>query len=254
VTTAASRAGTDVELRVRGAVAEIVIGDGSKGNALTRAGWRRVEDTVREAGRRDGIHAVLFRGRHGNFCSGSDLTEWIEADRQRVDESFAAMESAFRAVEQCPAPTIADVRGVAAGAGCQLALSCDLRYMAESARIGMPIARLGILVSPSFTARITALAGPGIASEILYTGNLLDAATAVSTGLANAAVPDADLDAFLDRLLSSILRHPPNALRAAKRSLQAVLTPLRSATDLPISGTISEPDFRTGIRAVLRRE
>ena len=95
-----------------------------------------MEDCVREAGRLDGVHAVLFRGRHGSFCSGSDLTEWVDAELHLVDESFAAMESAFRAVEQCPVPTIAAVRGVAAGAGCQLALSCDLRFMAESARIG----------------------------------------------------------------------------------------------------------------------
>jgi enoyl-CoA hydratase len=253
VTSAPRSTGSDVEMRVAEGFAEIVVGDGRRHNALHSDGWRRIEQRVQEATARDDVRGIVVRGRAGSFCAGSDLTEWLDADLGHVEESFAAMESAFRAIERCPLPTIADVRGVAAGAGCQLALACDLRFVSGSARIGMPIARLGILVSPSFAGRIVALAGPAVAAELLYTGRLFDAATAVSTGLANRLVPDAEMDAVVADLLRGIRRQPPNALRAAKRALQASLTPVRVATDHRTGFAVSETDFHTGVRSVLGR-
>lgn len=121
------------------------------------------------------------------------MTDWVDADSAYVEKSFARMEEAFSAIEDCPVPVVAEIRGVAAGAGCQLALACDLRLMADSARIGMPIARLGILASPAFAARMVALTGPSVARELLYTGRLVDARTAVELGLADHQVPEAQL-------------------------------------------------------------
>jgi enoyl-CoA hydratase/carnithine racemase len=253
VTSAPRSTGSDVEMRVTDGFAEIIVGDGRKSNALTSGGWRRVEHSVREAGDRDDVCGIVVRGREGSFCSGSDLTEWLDADLGHVEESFAAMESAFRAIERCPLPTIADIRGVAAGAGCQLALACDLRFVTESARIGMPVARLGILVSPSFAGRIVALAGPAVAAELLYTGRLFDAVTAVSTGLANRLVADNEMGAVVADLLRSIRRQPPNALRAAKHAVQASLAPIRVATDHRTGFAVSETDFHSGVRSVLGR-
>jgi enoyl-CoA hydratase/carnithine racemase len=246
-------AGSDVELRMTDGFAELLVGDGRRSNALTSDGWRRIEQGVRAAGDRADVCGIVVRGREGSFCAGSDLTEWLDADLGHVEESFAAMESAFRAIERCPLPTIADIRGVAAGAGCQLALACDLRFVTESGRIGMPVARLGILVSPSFAGRIVALAGPAVAAEMLYTGRLYDAVTAVSTGLANRLVADTEMDAVVADLLHGIRRQPPHALRAAKQAIQSALAPMRSATDHRTGSAVSEADFRTGVRAVLHR-
>ncbi len=139
------------------------------------------------------------------------MTDWVDADSGYVEESFAHMEAAFSAIEDCPVPVIAEIRGVAAGAGCQLALACDLRLMADSARIGMPIARLGILASPAFAARMVALAGPAVARELLYTGRLVDARTAVGLGLADDSVPEEHLAARTSGLAASIAEQPPAA-------------------------------------------
>lgn len=128
------------------------------------------------------------------------MTDWVDADSAYVEKSFAHMEEAFSAIEDCPVPVVAEIRGVAAGAGCQLALACDLRLMADSARIGMPIARLGILASPAFAARMVALTGPSVARELLYTGRLVDARTAVELGLADHQVPEAQLTDRTGRL------------------------------------------------------
>src|SRR5262249_55688606 len=134
---------------------------------------------------------------------------------------FAQMESTFRAIEESPVPFIAEVRGVAAGAGCQLALACDLRVIALSGWMGMPIARLGILPSAAVARRLVAAAGPAMARELLYPGRLLDGRAAVAAGLANSAAPDEELGPHTARLLADITRHGTVAIRAAKRAVTA---------------------------------
>jgi enoyl-CoA hydratase/carnithine racemase len=154
--------GTDlVRSDVDAGVATVTLGNGRRRNALTRAAWTSLENVVAGLGADPAVRVVVVRGRGGTFCSGSDLTEWAGADADLVEDSFARMESAFRAVEQCQVPVVAAITGVAAGAGCQLALACDLRFIADSAHIGMPIARHGILASPAFAARLSTLVGPG---------------------------------------------------------------------------------------------
>jgi enoyl-CoA hydratase/carnithine racemase len=236
-------------------VAEVAVGDGRRGNALSSADWRELERTFRDLAREDELRAVVVRGQGGMFSSGSDMREWVEADVTGVADSFAAMEAAFTAIEDLPVPVIAQVEGVAAGAGCQLALACDLQVMAESARIGMPIARLGILVSPAFAARLAVLAGPGVARELLYTGRLVSAAEAVSLGLATRCVPDEQLVTATRRLVLTITRHPSAAVRAAKHAVGAVLSPAWAAAKAQAGGPpVAFDDFQRGITTFLTRD
>ena len=231
-----------------GPVATVTIGTGRRHNALTSAAWLRLADCVAALSGDDSLAAVLLRGAGRTFCSGSDVSEWIDADPVAVEASFAHMEAAFRAIETCPVPVLASVAGVAAGAGCQLALACDLRIMSASARIGMPIARLGIRPSPAFAARLIRLAGPARAAELLYTGRLLRAPQALAAGLTNHVVPQAELAARGAELLAEITRNPPSAVRAAK---QAVI----AAAGLPPSGALGPaadyPDLQLGIARIL---
>ncbi|XVQ10464.1 enoyl-CoA hydratase/isomerase family protein [Spirillospora sp. CA-255316] len=240
-----------VETRTEGPIAEITIGGGARRNALSSAGWSQVEDRINELRDSDSIRAIVIRGRGGTFCAGSDMTEWLEAGPEAVENSFARMESAFRAVEECPVPVLAEIHGVAAGAGCQLALACDLRFMADSARIGMPIARLGIMASPSFAARMIAAAGPSTARELLYTGHLLDAEAAVAAGLADRHLPGPELPTFTERTLARIAEQPPAAVRAAKHAVSAALAPIREATRRNDRPAVSIDDFRLGISTFL---
>jgi enoyl-CoA hydratase/carnithine racemase len=235
---------------VDGAVATVTVGDGHKRNALTSAGWVDLERLVRSFGAADGVRAVLIVGREGTFCSGSDIGEWVDASSSFIEESFARMESAFRAIEECPVPVVAAVEGVAAGAGCQLALACDLRFMASSASIGMPIARLGILATPSFAARLVALAGPAVARELLYTGALLSSSDAVAVGLANRVFPDAELRDRVGGVLAAVVGQPAAAVRAAKSSVAAVLGPVRAAAD-HVDGPAVSSEFSAAVRAFL---
>lgn len=207
-----------VQVHVDGPLATVTVGTGRRRNALDRGGWRELERQLDTLATTD-VAAVRLRGAADTFCAGSDMTEWVGAPPASVEDSFARMEAAFRAVERCPVPVVAEIQGVAAGAGCQLALACDLRVMAESARIGMPIARLGILATPAFAARMQRLAGPSLAAELLYTGRFLDARHAVAAGIAGAALPDAEVAEYVEDLLTRITRQPTAAIRAAKQAV-----------------------------------
>jgi enoyl-CoA hydratase len=175
-----------VEVIRRGPVAEVIIGDGARHNVLGSAGWIALARTFRELAADDTIRAVVLAGRGDSFCAGSDVREWDRA--AAVEAAFAQMEAACAAIEDLPVPVVAKVTGVAGGAGCQLALARDLRVSGRRALIGMPIARFGILASPSFAARLSLLAGPGAARDLLYTGRLIGSAEAARLGLVTRLV------------------------------------------------------------------
>jgi len=231
---------------------EVTVGSGTRGNALATHDWIALERAFHALAEDDEVRAVLVRGAGETFSSGSDLHEWVAAAPDDVETSFARMEAALTAIEECPIPVVAAVDGVAAGAGCQLALACDLQILANHARIGMPIARLGILVSPRFAARISVLAGPAVTRDLLYTGRLIDAAEAVRVGLATRCVPEADLDRAARQCIAEIVRHPSAAHRATKRAVSAALAPIREAAKAADAGTAVEfEDFRAGVSAFL---
>lgn len=243
-----------VTVHRNGPVLEAVVGSGGSRNALGHDDWQAVERIFRELDADDEVSAVLVRGSGATFSAGSDLREWVHAGPDDVEESFARMEAACTAIEEAPVPVIAQVSGVAAGAGCQLALACDLRVMADTARLGMPIARLGILVSPSFASRLALLVGHGLARELLYTGRLIGAAEAVTLGLANRSVPEAQLSEVTKALVDAIVAQPRPALVAAKQAVSVGLSPIRAATRSFVSGpAVSYEDFQRGITEFLSR-
>jgi len=234
-----------------GAVAEIRVGDGSRRNALPGRAWEQLARQVRELGADRSLRVLVIRGYGDTFCAGSDMTDWVDAEAGYVEESFARMEAAFTAIEECPVPVIAEIRGVAAGAGCQLALACDMRFMADGARIGMPIARLGILASPAFAARLVALAGPAVARELLYTGRLVGARGAVALGLADDSGPEEQLAVRTGDIAADIAQQPPAAIRAAKLAVTAALAPQREAAAGPGRPAVARADFDRAIAAFL---
>ena len=188
-----------------GPVSTVTIGDGTRRNALRHDDWLDLDALLRWLGDDGSTRCVVLRGRGGHFCAGSDLSTWAGAGQDEVHATFAAMERSFRTVEQLTVPVIAVVEGAAAGAGCQLALSCDLRVLVTGARMGMPTAALGIRPTPAFAARLSAQVGPGRARDLLYTGKMVTSAEAGVLGLAEYVVEPDAVRATVDQLTASIV-------------------------------------------------
>jgi enoyl-CoA hydratase/carnithine racemase len=235
-------------------MATITVGTGDRHNVLTTASWRQLARMCRQLAAMTALRAVVIVGAGGTFSAGSDLREWVNADVEGVDESFDAMEAAFAALESVPVPSIAAVRGIAAGGGCQLALAADLRFVSDDALMGMPILKFGIQPPPSFVARLIQAVGPGAAHDLLYTGRLMPAPEAVRAGLASRQVPAAELDAATREAADTIVSLPPTVVRAAKRDFASVMHWFGEADpSAMVSHVVDGDHFHRAIRQFLAR-
>ncbi|HJO38634.1 MAG: enoyl-CoA hydratase-related protein [Vicinamibacterales bacterium] len=189
-------------------------------NALNLETVREGEAALADLAANDGVGAlVLTGGGDTAFVSGADINDLRERTR---DEALAAINSSFFvAVERFPRPTIAAVNGYALGGGCELALACDLRIAAETAKFGQPELGLGIIPGAGATQRLPRVVGLGRAKHLILTGEIIDAAQAFDIGLVSAVVPADELEAKARDLARRILRHGPLAARLAKVALNA---------------------------------
>jgi enoyl-CoA hydratase/carnithine racemase len=178
-----------------GAVGTITIDRPAKHNAISFAMWLALGRLMPVLAADDDVAVVVLRGVEGGpFSAGADIAEFTTLRRdaggaRRYGEAVAAGEQALVAF---PKPTVALVQGYCIGGGTQLALACDLRVCDSSARFGITPAKLGIVYALPSTARLVETVGPAWARWILFTGDLLDAATALRIGLVHE-ITDSDV-------------------------------------------------------------
>ncbi|TWP33806.1 enoyl-CoA hydratase/isomerase family protein [Leekyejoonella antrihumi] len=232
-------------------VATVTVGDGLRRNALGQSDWRDLTAEIRALDADPRPRVVVITGRDQTFSAGSDLTEWVGADLPDVERSFQAMEDCFQAIERASIPVIAAVEGTAAGAGCQLALACDVAVVSASAKLGMPIVRLGILASDAFVERLSARIGAALTADLYLTGRLLRADEAQAAGLvARVAPPGTTLAAALD-IATGLQQQPPAAVNAAKSMMLAVTRHPSPGRDR--APTVDFDTFRNQINAFFAR-
>jgi enoyl-CoA hydratase/carnithine racemase len=153
------------------------------------------------------------------FCAGADLKERAGMDPNQVRRCVALIRGVMDKVENLPVPTVAAVNGAALGGGTELALACDLRVVAESARMGLTETSLAIIPGAGGTQRLPRLVGRAKAKELIFTARRIDAAECLAIGLANRVVPLAELPAAARALAAEIVVNGPVALKAAKRAI-----------------------------------
>ncbi len=162
---------------------------------------------------------VITGGGNQAFVSGADIND---IRRRGRDEGLAAINSSlFAHVERFLRPTIAAINGYALGGGCELALACDIRIAAETAKFGQPELGLGIIPGAGATQRLPRIVGMGWAKHLVLTGEIIDAAKALEIGLVSSVVPAADLHDRTRDVAKRILRQGPLAARLAKLALNA---------------------------------
>lgn len=170
----------------------------------------------------DQVRAVLVTGSGDKaFCAGADIKERA-TDVVRGTEYFVrqkATHELFRNIEEFEKPVLAAINGVALGGGLEIALCCDLRIAADHARFGLPEIKLGVIPAAGGTQRLPRLIGEARAKELILTADLVDAETALHYGLVSRVVPQSELMAAAMELSQRIARHPPLAVRFAKRAI-----------------------------------
>ncbi|HEY3211344.1 MAG TPA: enoyl-CoA hydratase/isomerase family protein [Actinomycetota bacterium] len=210
------------------------------------------------------VRAVVLAGAGPDFCAGADVAELAEAlSGHAVVEYRRAFDRAFSAISDHPVPVIARIHGAAFGGGCQLAVACDLAVAAEDARLGIPSARLGIVISFESLERLVLAVGPKRAGEILFSGRVLSGGEAAAWGLVNRTVPASDLDAALREMASAVAEAAPLSVRGSKRGITTVLENLRlerftqgqqvADFEMMAAEALSSEDLREGIRAFRER-
>ena len=173
------------------------------------------------------VGVVVLTGAGRGFCAGGDvkaMAESREAEGVTLEERAQALRARMevsRWLHEMPKPTIAMVRGAAAGAGLSLALACDMRIASDSARFATAFARVGYSGDFGGSWFLTKLVGTAKARELYFTADILDAPTALRLGLVNRVVADTDLEKETRALAGRLARGPRVALRYMKRNMNA---------------------------------
>jgi len=198
-------------------VVTITLDRPAKKNAMNDTMWDELLATFREIARSADDRAVVITGAAGEFCSGADLT-----GRGANIHQLAAMRNITEvvlALHRLPQPTIAKVRGVAVGAGCNMALGCDLVVAGETARFSEIFAKRGLSVDFGGSWLLPRRIGLHRAKELAFFAEIIDATEADRIGLVNRVLPDAELDAFVDDWAARLAAGPPISLAMTKRLL-----------------------------------
>ncbi|PZF83348.1 enoyl-CoA hydratase/isomerase family protein [Jiangella anatolica] len=166
----------------------------------------------------DDLHALVLTGRGETFCAGGDLAELAQPRTPaEAADRMAAGNRMIAALHGFPVPTVAAVHGAAAGAGCGLALACDLVYAAASARFVLSFTGLGLAPDAGASVLLPARLGPGRTKELLLLGGTLDAVDAAGAGLVDRVVPDDRLLAEVETVARTLADRSRPALVATKR-------------------------------------
>ena len=175
---------------------------------------------------------VVVRSGGKHFCAGADLKERQGMSLEEVKAFVPRLAGVCNAVAGLPVPTIAAVNGTAAGGGCELALACDLRVLADDATIGLRETALAILPGAGGTQRLPRIAGIARAKRWIFTAKMHTAAEAAADGVADRVVPAAALDEAAASLAAEIAANGPVAIRLAKRAIER-------GWDLPIEEALA---------------
>lgn len=208
-----------IDVSRAGGVVTITLTRPEKKNAINGTMWDELLATFREVGASSTDRCVVITGAGGEFCSGADLSGGDDGPRPHQLAAMRHVGDVALALHRLPQPTVAKVRGVAVGAGCNLALGCDLVAASDTARFSQIFARRGLTVDFGGSWLLPRRVGLHRAKELALLAEIIDAGEAERIGLVNRVVPDAELDELVDGWAERLAGGPPIALAMTKRLL-----------------------------------
>lgn len=208
----------------RGGVLTVLLDSPEDGNAMSVAMSEQLAEALETANQDSGVHCVVIASSGRHFCTGGNVKD-MQAGRDLMAGSVSDVREKLRstlhritrAMVGMEVPTIAAVNGMAVGAGCDLALMCDIRIAGERAQFAESFLRLGLVSGIGGAWFLTRLVGPAKAMEMTLTSEFLDAESALGHGIVSRVVPHVELDPIVADMASKIAAAPPTALRMAKQ-------------------------------------
>ncbi len=211
-----------------GAIATVVLNRPDKLNAMTLEMWLRLGEAMRALEADDAVRCIVLRGAGEKaFAAGADIAEFTKtrANAKQAKEYGGQIAGTMLAVAHCRHPTVALIHGACVGGGLEVASQCDMRIAGASARFGVPIKNLGLVVAYDEMAGLIALAGRAVALEILLEGRVFGAEEALAKGLVNRVVPDDRVDEETNATARRIAEGAPLVARWHKKFAHRLADP-----------------------------
>lgn len=219
--TDASPATETIRVETADAIATLTLNRPQALNAFDRAMKTELLAALRSVGRDTSVRALVLTGEGRAFCAGQDLREPFGGEHPTLaDELRLRYNPVILAIARLPKPVVAAVNGVAAGAGCSLALACDLRLAAESASFVLAFGRVGLVPDSGATWFLPRIVGQARAAELALVGDPVSAEDAARIGLVNRVVPDESLLDEARALAARLAEGSPLAMALTKRALR----------------------------------
>ncbi len=241
-------------------VATITFSQPERRNAMTLQMWAELRDACASIAATDltddGDRVVVLSGEGNVFVAGADISQFQQARTNPEDQEAygRTVNGAYADIAALAQPTIAKIRGACVGGGAAIAVSADIRIADSTARFGVPPARLGIGYPPEGVAALVRLVGPAWTRQLLYTGDLIDAATALRIGLVNEVVEPEHLEDRVAELAASMVARAPLSQRAANIAVDAFFDSARRAeADAAAAACATSSDYLEGVAAFLEK-
>lgn len=205
-------------------------------NAINLRMMEELVEAFQGADRDPRVRALILTGGTDVFCVGADLKSRMEEQGTEItpegDRLIMAMKRGMSVIESVGKPVIAAISGYALGGGLELALACDFRYASENAKLGLPETKVGTMPGGGGTQRLSRLIGQALAKELMFTGNMVDAAEALRIGLVNKVFPVSELLARTIDVAQAIGKRAPLSIRMIKAAVN-------TGTEMPLHASLS---------------
>lgn len=226
-------------------------------NTLNADVLRELDEAVTKVAEDKSVRALIITGDGDRaFVAGAEISEFLGLDAETAPALLGKGSGIFRRIEQLEIPVIAAINGYALGGGLELALACDIRVATAKVKVGLPEAKLGIVPGYGGTQRLTRIAGPGTAKELIFTGRMMDAEEAQRRGIIEVIADGEVLDKARE-IAEAITKNGPLAVSAAKRAIdEGAALPLDGALRLETdicSPLFGSGDMREGATAFLEK-
>jgi enoyl-CoA hydratase len=226
-------------------------------NALNDETINELLNFFRQSWKDSSIGCVIITGAGKSFIAGADISELRKCDVAGATKTSRIGHYLMRTIEDFPRPVIAAINGFALGGGCELAISCDIRLASEKAKLGQPEVSLGIIPGYGGTQRLPRLVGRGKAKQLIFSGEMIDAAEAYRIGLVDEVYSPEELMNKAMELAKSIASRGPVAVSLAKECINHGLdVNLRAGCDFEKNSfgvVYGSSDTKEGLTAFLEK-